>query len=394
MHVCIVVENLPVPFDRRVWLESCALRDAGYEVSVVCPKASKGDPTYEIIDRIHVYKYPAFPPIQRSWQFIVEYLYAVTASLIQVLRARKRHRIDAIQLCNPPDVLWLVAAPLVFFSRIPMVYDQHDLCPELFESRFGRSNGIVPWALRLNERITYRLARHVIATNGSYRHVALQRGRKSPDEVTIVRSGPSVDKLRRVPEDPSLRGGFRHLIAYLGVMGPQDGVENAIRAMAHIRGHLGRHDVKLTLMGDGDAAKDQRRLARDLGLDQCVEFTGRVPDEFVARLLSTAEVGLSPDPKNPLNDVSTMNKTMEYMAYELPVVAFDLVETRVSAADAAVYAQPDDVSLFAEAIVELLDDEVRRKDMGVKGRSRVETELGWHVWKPAYVAVYHQLLVA
>ncbi|MGH3888740.1 MAG: glycosyltransferase family 4 protein [Pseudonocardiaceae bacterium] len=389
-HVCIVVQNLPVPFDRRVWLECQALRAAGYEVSVVCPKG-KRDPAYQELDGVHLFKYPAFPPITRQAMFLAEYTYSILATLVQLVRAWRRRRFGVIQVCNPPDLLWATVLPFKVLFGVRMVFDQHDLCPELYRSRFASPSSLPYRALLLAERLTYRLSAHVIATNESYRRVALERGGKRPADVTVVRTGPDPDRMRRGEQDMTLRRGYRYLLVYLGVMGPQDGVDLALRAMHHIVHVRGRTDVALTLIGDGDAARGLRSLATELGLDGYVEFTGRVPDELVARLLSTADIGLSPDPKNPLNDVSTMNKTMEYMAFELPVVAFDLVETRVSAEDAAVYAEPNRVDRYADSVLELLEDGVRRKQMGTWGRRRVEDVLAWSNQIPPYVGVYDRL---
>jgi glycosyltransferase involved in cell wall biosynthesis len=389
-HVCIVVQNLPVPFDRRVWLECQALRNHGYEVSVVCPKGN-GDPAYQMLDGVHLYRYRAFPPITRQAMFIVEYAYSILATLRNLARVWKRRPFGIVQVCNPPDVLWAAVAPFTLFFGVKMVFDQHDLCPELYRSRFSQPSSVIHRALLLTERMTYRISEHVIATNGSYRKLALQRGRKRETDVTVVRTGPDPDRMCRQEPDPSLRRGHRYLLAYLGVMGPQDGVDLALRAMHHIVHNCGRVDVALTLIGDGDAGQDLRRLAAELRLDRHVQFTGRAPDALVARILSTADIGLSPDPKNPLNDVSTMNKTMEYMSFELPVVAFDLIETRVSAGEAAVYAEPNLIENYASAILDLLADETTRKNMGAVGRRRIEDHLAWRHQIPQYVGVYDRL---
>jgi glycosyltransferase involved in cell wall biosynthesis len=389
-HVTIVVQNLPVPFDRRVWLECRALRDAGYTVSVVCPKG-KGDPAYALHEGVHLYKYAAFPPITRKIMFLAEYAWSILATFVMLLRVWRREPFGVVQVCNPPDVLWVATLPFQLVRGVRLVYDQHDLCPELYLSRFGGTAGFPYRALQLAERVTYRLASHVVSTNDSYRRVALERGGKRPSDVTVVRTGPDPDTMRCVEADESLRRGHDFLLVYLGVMGPQDGVDHALRAMHDIVHVHGRTDVALTLIGDGDAGADLRRLATDLALDDHVHFTGRAPDELVARLLSTADIGLSPDPRNPLNDVSTMNKTMEYMAFELPVVAFDLVETRVSAREAAAYAEPNRDEHFAELVLELLADEVRRKEMGSAGRRRVEDVLAWRNQVDGYVHAYDRL---
>lgn len=403
-HVCIVVQNLPVPFDRRVWLECKALRGAGYEVSVVCPKGRntaptthppqappKRDPAYQELDGVHLFKYPAFPPITRQVMFLAEYAYSILATLVLLARAWRRKPFGVVQVCNPPDVLFAAVLPFQALFGVKLVFDQHDLCPELYRSRFEAQASLPYRALLLAERMTYRLATQVVSTNESYRRVAIDRGGKRPEDVTVVRTGPDPDRMRRGTPDPDLRRGYGHLLVYLGVMGPQDGVDFALRALHEIVHVRGRTDVAMTLIGDGDAGPELRRLAEELKLDGHVEFTGRVPDEKVAQLLSTADIGLSPDPKNPLNDVSTMNKTMEYMAFELPVVAFDLVETRVSAQEAAVYAEPNRVEDYADKILALVDDEVRRKQMGEYGRRRVEDVLAWRHQISPYVGVYDRI---
>jgi glycosyltransferase involved in cell wall biosynthesis len=286
----------------------------------------------------------------------------------------------------------MIARVFGVVSSCQFVYDQHDLCPELLSSRFAKPRPFLMRLLLWLERRTYRTADHVIATNESYARTAMTRGGRNPDDVTVVRTGPDAKKLRRATADPALLHGRRYLCAYLGVMGPQDGVDYVIRAADFIVHELGRSDISFSLMGTGDCFDELVALRDERGLRNYVEFTGRVPDDVVRAVLSTAHVGLSPDPKNPLNDVSTMNKTMEYMAFELPVVAFDLRETRVSAGASAVYAQPNQVDAYAKAIVELLDDERRRESMGRSGRLRVEHELAWEHQAPVYVGVYDGLI--
>jgi len=270
------------------------------------------------------------------------------------------------------------------------VFDQHDLCPEVYESRFPNGSRLVYRTLRLLERATYALSDQVIATNDSYRETAIARGNVPSQRVTVVRTGPDPERLRRGDPVPAWRQGKRYLCAYLGVMGPQDGVDLALRAAATLV-RSGREDVHFVFLGGGDSYEELIGLAADLDLADYVTFTGRVPDQTVFDVLSTADVGLCPDPCNPLNDVSTMNKTMEYMAFELPVVAFDLKETRVSAADAAVYVQPNDTDAYARAVTGLLDDPARRARMGSLGRRRVESELAWTHQAPKYVALYENL---
>jgi glycosyltransferase involved in cell wall biosynthesis len=390
-RVLVIVQNLPVPFDRRVWLECRALTSAGHQVAVVCPKGD-GDSSYQVIDGVEIYKYRPYAPGGSKLSFVSEYAYSFLATAWLTLRARRSGRFAVMQACNPPDIFWPIALLLGALDRTVFVFDHHDLCPELYESRFPDGPRFPYRALRALERRTHRTARHVIATNGSYREIAIRRSGKSPAEVTVVRTGPDPERLVRGEGKAELRRGRKYLAAYIGVMGPQDGVDIVVRA-AHVVVHeLGRDDIAFTLIGKGDCFDELVALRDQLNLAGHVEFTGRAPDSLVAEILSTADIGLSPDPKNPLNDVSTMNKTMEYMAYELPVVAFDLLETRVSAGDAAVYVTPNDVHDYAKAIVDLMDDEARRAQLGKIGRVRIEEELAWSYQRRAYLDIYRQLL--
>lgn len=389
-RVLIIVQNLPVPFDRRVWLECQALIGAGYDVSVVCPKGPD-DPSFDVVDGVAIYKYRPYAPGGSKIGFVIEYIYSFLATAWLVRRARRRGKFQVLQACNPPDIFWPIARVLRRIDGCRFVFDHHDLCPELYESRFPGGATSPYKGLRALELATHRAADHVISTNDSYRQVAITRSGKSPEDVTVVRTGPDPERLRRGTADESCRRGRRFLVAYIGVMGPQDGVDIVVRAAHEVVNTLGRTDIAFTLIGDGDSYDEVVALRDEFGLDGHVEFTGRVPDETVARVMSTADVGLSPDPKNPLNDVSTMNKTMEYMAFELPVVAFDLAETRVSAGDAAVYVEPNDVEKYARAIVDLIDDVPRRRRMASVGRERVERVLAWKHQKKAYLEVYDQL---
>jgi glycosyltransferase involved in cell wall biosynthesis len=393
-RVLIIVQNLPVPFDRRVWLECQALTADGYQVAVVCPKG-KGDPRYQVLDGVELYKYRPYAPGGSKVSFITEYAYSFVATAWHTFKARRRGRFAVMQACNPPDVFWPLALILRALDRTKFVFDHHDLCPELFLSRFpgdGTQGPSLPYrGLRALERATHRTADHVISTNDSYREVAITRSGKKPADVTVVRTGPDPERLRRGEPHPELRRGRRYLAAYIGVMGPQDGVDIVVRAADVVVRELGRDDIAFTLIGSGDCFDELVALRDELGLAGHVEFTGRAPDELVGQIMSTADAGLSPDPKNPLNDLSTMNKTMEYMAFELPVVAFDLRETRVSAADAAVYVTPNDVQEYAKTIVALLDDEAKRIQMGKRGRVRVEQALAWPYQRRAYLGVYRQL---
>ena len=390
-RVLIIVQNLPVPFDRRVWLECQALTAAGYDVTVVCPKG-KDDPAHQVLDGVTLLKYRPYAPGGGALGFVVEYAYSFLATAKQVLRARRQGTFDVLQACNPPDIFWPIARWLRRLDGTRFVFDHHDLCPELYDSRFPQASRLPRRGLLALEKATFRTADHVVATNASYAEIAVRRGGKSPADVTVVRTGPDHERLQRANRVPALRRGRWHLVAYIGVMGPQDGVDLAVRAAAHIVHDLGRDDVAFTFMGAGDSYDDIVALRDELGLRDYLELPGRVPDDTVFEVLSTAAVGLSPDPKNPLNDVSTMNKTMEYMAFGLPVVAFDLKETRVSAGESASYVPSGDVAAYAAAIVQLLDDADRREEMGRAGRLRIEKELGWLHQRTAYVGVYDRLV--
>lgn len=392
-RVLIIIQNLWVPFDRRVWLECQTLKAAGHSVTVVCPKGPN-DPARANIDGIEVYKYRPYFAKNSKATFVVEYLYSFLATGWLALKASRAGRFDVVQTCNPPDIFWPIGLLFKLLQRSRFVFDHHDLCPELYQSRFPDGSAAVHKALLWLEHRTVASADHVIETNDSYRAVDIERHHAAPERVTVVRTGPDPNRLKRSEPDPARRRGRAHLAAYIGVMGPQDGVDIVLRVAHMVVNDFGRQDIAFTLIGSGDCFDDLLALRAKLDLNDYVEFTGRVPDADVAAILSTADVGISPDPKNPLNDVSTMNKTMEYMAFGLPVVAFDLRETRVSAAEAGVYATPNKVAEMARLLVELIDDEPRRKTMGAAGRARVETELAWHYQAARYAAVYQDLIGA
>ena len=389
-RVLIIVQNLPVRIDRRVWQEAQALVRAGYTVSVICPRGV-GDRRFQQVDGVNIWTYRGAPPTRGVLSYIFEFAYCWIRTFILSLFVARRPGFDVIQACNPPDTYWALA---LFYKpfRKKFVFDHHDLCPEVFRSRFRRDSGLLLRLLLLLERGNHRFADHVLVTNESYRRIALTRGRRDPADVTVVRSGPDPDRMRPGTPRPELRRGRPHLACYLGVMGPQDGVDGLVDAIDYFVHSMGRTDCHFVLMGFGDCLADLRAQASRLGLDEFVEFTGRADDQMIRDYLSTADVGLSPDPRSPLNEVSTMNKTLEYMAYQLPVVAYDLHETRVSAGDAAVYAASDDIKDFAHALAELLDSPERRRELGRIGRERIDNELSWRHSARAYVEAYDRLL--
>lgn len=391
-RVLIVVQNLPVRIDRRVWQECRALIACGYQVSVICPRGD-GERRHQIIDGVSVWTYRGAPTASGVLGYIFEFVYCWLRSFALTLAVARKEGFDVIQACNPPDTYWLLAVLYKPFGR-KFVFDHHDLCPELYRSRFDRNSPLLLRVLLLLERANQAMADHVIVTNDSYRQLAMTRGRKRPDRVTVVRSGPDPDLMKPASQRPELRRGRRHLACYLGVMGPQDGVDQLLDAIEHYVHGLRRTDCFFALLGFGDCLDELRVRSSRLALDDWVEFTGLADDVMIRDYLSTAAVGLSPDPRSPLNEISTMNKTLEYMAYGLPVVAYDLVETRVSAADAAVYAASDTAGDFARTLAGLLDDPEGCRVLGARGRERIVNELSWQHSARRYVEIYDHLLGA
>ena len=388
--VLVVVQNLPLPGDRRVWLECQALLEAGYRVAAITPKGD-GDPSYQLLAGVHIHKYkPAFAT-SGVLSFVWEFAYSWVMTAILTARVVRRHgRPAVLQACNPPDTFWLLGLLLRLLFRTRFVFDQHDLCPEVFESRF-EAKGLLHRGLLLLERATYATADHVIVTNESYRAVALGRGHQRPEDVTVVRTGPDTSAMVAVPPDESYLRGHRYLVHFHGVMGPQDGVDVVLRAAAHVVHELGRDDIMFGICGKGDELARMRELCGELGLAGSVELPGRVDDEELFARMSTAVVGLSADPPGPLNDVSTMNKTMEYMSFGLPVLAFDLEETRVSAGEAARYVVPATPEAYGDALVALIEDSAARERMGRSGRSRAVEVLDWAHQRAAYVGAFDLL---
>jgi glycosyltransferase involved in cell wall biosynthesis len=388
--VLILVENLSVPFDRRVWQECRTLTGAGFDVSVICPQGTKRDrDPFELREGVAIHRYPLEVATGGMLGYLREYGSALWHTWRLARKLERERRFDVVQVCNPPDVLFLAVR---FLRRrgARFVFDHHDLVPELYLSRFTRGRDFFYRLTCFLERATFRTADVVISTNESYRRVALTRGRKDPADVFVVRSAPELERFGPRAPDAALKRGRAQLIGYLGVMGPQDGVDHALQALALLRER--RSDWYAVFVGEGDVLPAMKRLALDLGLDDAVEFTGRLPDEDVMRILSTAAVCLAPDPKNPLNDVSTMNKIVEYMAMGRPVVAYDLVEARVSAGDAALYAKANDAVSFAACIEELLERPEQAAAMGARGRARVADALSWERSEQALLAAYDRAL--
>lgn len=389
-RILILVENLPVPFDRRVWMEATTLRQAGYGVSVICPQGQY-PARFEVLDGISIYRYP-LPSRNSIAGHLLEYGRALAMTAGLTLRVWWREGFDVIQSANPPDFFFLIAAVFKLFGK-KFVFDHHDLMPEICETRWtGWKRTVTRTVCLWAERQTFRTADRVIATNESYREVALTRGRVSPERVVVVRSGPRVNRFRAVPARPELKNGKPFLVGYLGVMGPNDGLEYLLQSIAHIVHDLHRSDIQFVCVGGGDLQAKLMAMSQQMRLDEFVRFTGRIPDDEVIGLLSTADLCVAPDPKDALNDVSTMNKIVEYMALGKALVAFDLREARVSAGDAAVYATPNDHVAFAQRIVELLAAPERRQAMGAAGRQRFESVLAWEHQQKNLLQLYRDLV--
>lgn len=391
-HVLIIVQNLPVPLDRRVWLECQALITRGYRVSVICP-TGPGDPARQRIDGVDIYKYSPAREARGFLGFVWEFAYSWVRTAWLSVAVRRRGPFDVIQACNPPDTYWLLA--LIWrLAGVKFVFDHHDLNPELFRSRFGEPTGVAKKvqyrALVWLERRSFRTADHIISTNESYKTVAVQRGSRRPTEVTVVRSGPDTQQMRPIyPVSPRPKTTIN--LVYVGIMGPQDGVDQVLHVMNELVHERGRTNVTATLMGFGDCLEDLKAEATSLNLDAYVTFTGRVDRVQMAEYLSRSDIGLCPDLNTPLNDLSTMNKTMEYMSYALPAVAFDLAETRISGADAVLYVSSGDIAAFTDQVEQLIDNPALRTRLAIRARRRVSSELDWRPQAEAYVGVYDEL---
>jgi len=389
-RILILIQNEPAPSDRHVWNQARALVGAGYDVTIICPKGEDRDrDEYEHLEGVAIHRYDARPADGGTLAFGVEYASALWQIRKLALRLAREKPFDLVHACSPPDFLLLAALPLRR-AGARFVFDHHDLTPELFVSRFGSPGGPVHRATLAAEQVAFRLADVVLSVNESYRRVAIQRGRRRADDVAVVRTGPDLGRFTPTPPDPTLKRGRAHLLSYVGVMGPQDGVDQALLALAMLRER--RDDWHAIFMGSGEMLEDMRRLARELELGDAIEFTGWVEHDTICRVLSSSDVCLAPDPRNPLNDVSSMVKISEYMAMSRPMVSFDLKESRAAAGEAAVFAESGDVGRFAELIDELLADPDRRAQMGAIGRLRVESILAWEHQERALLAAYERAL--
>ncbi len=391
-RILIIVENLPVPFDRRVWQEATTLHEAGYEVSIICPKMKGYTRPKEVVDGIAIYRHPL--PIEGNGVggYLAEYGAALFWQSLLAWRILFTRGFDAIHACNPPDTIFFVAAPFKLLGR-RFLFDHHDVCPELYEAKFGTRRSFLYRIMRGLERWTFRFADISIATNNSYRDIAVQRGGMPQERVFVVRSGPNLERLQPVAPNGKWKHGRRFLVGYVGVMGRQEGIDLLLEAVRYVVYERGRTDIQFVLVGGGTECGAMEDYAREIGVHPYVTFTGRIPDDELIEALSTADVCVNPDRVNAMNDLSTMNKIMEYMALGKPMVQFDLKEGRHSAAEASLYAAPNDPRDLADKLVQLLDSPEQRMRMGEFGRKRVIEKLSWEHEAPnllrAYDALFH-----
>lgn len=390
-RVLIIVENLPVPFDRRVWQEASTLVAAGYEVSIICPIGKGHEARRETINGIDILRHTLPFEASGARGYLVEYGAALFHEMRLALKVAFGRGFDAIHACNPPDLIFLVALPFKWFANKRFLFDHHDINPELYEAKFDGRRDSFWHLLRWFERRTFQAADVVISTNDSYRQIAIDRGGKDPGDIFVVRSGPSLERIRILPPDPVVKKGRDFLIGYVGVIGAQEGIQYLLEAMHILVVERGRRDIQCAIIGGGSSVAEMTALSVAKGLADVVDFYGRVPDAELLRVLNTADVCVNPDEHNAMNDKSTMNKIVEYMALGKPIVQFDLTEGRVSAGDASVYARANDARDMADKIEALLADPAERARMGDYGRRRVEDTLEWRHQEPILLAAYDRL---
>ena len=388
--ILMIVENLPVPFDRRVWQEAVALAGAGASVSVICPKGKGYEADHEVVEGVAVYRHALPAEGDAALGYLREYASALFNEFRLAWRVFFKQGVNVIHGCNPPDLIFLVALPFKLMGA-KFVFDHHDINPELYEAKFNR-RGFFWRLLVVFERLTFLSADIVISTNESYRKIAIERGHKRKDRVFVVRSGPDLRRVRVMPVDPSWKNGRQYLVGFVGVIGDQEGIDLLLKSVKHLVADLGRTDIQFVLVGDGPSRRRMEALSVDMGLSDFVTFLGRAPDEQLFSVLSSADVCVNPDRVNPMNNLSTMNRILEYMAMKKPIVQYDVVEGRVSAADASLYAKANDPIDFAEKILELLGDPAKRERAGEIGRARIENELSWTHQIPKLIEAYMALL--
>jgi glycosyltransferase involved in cell wall biosynthesis len=389
-RVLIIVENLPVPFDRRVWLEATTLHNSGYTVSVICPKAPGYEASEETVNGVHIYRYRLPLEARSAASYLIEYAFALFWQTVLSFKVSRNRGFEVIHICNPPDLIFIVALLHKITGGSKIIFDHHDATPELYEAKFGRRD--LYWRLlTVAEKWTFWTADISIATNESYRRIAINRGAMKPDRVFVVRSGPSLDRLTAMPVDPTWRHGRRFMVGYVGVISKLEGLDLLLAAVDHIVRKRHRTDIQFVVVGSGPEWQSIVRMSIELNLREYVTFTGRVDDVTLFTILSTADLCVNPDRVTPMTDISTMNKIMEYMAFAKPIVQFDVTEGHFSASKSSLYARTNDPVDFAEKILTLVDDEQLRATMGAFGLRRVRESLAWHHEEPQLLAAYETL---
>ena len=389
-RVLIIVENLPSPFDRRVWQEATTLQQHGYEVSIICPTGRGYEDKYEVVDGIHIYRHSLPLEADGALGYALEYSAALFWEFYLSFKVLFSRGFDVIHACNPPDLIFIVGGFFRLFFGKKFIFDHHDINPELYEAKFGRRD--LFWKLMVwCEKMTFKTASVSIATNESYKRIAIERGGMKPENVYVVRSGPKLDRLKVIDAIPALKKGRKYLVGYVGVMGKQEGIDYLLRAAKHLIHNLQRTDIHFGFVGGGTELEQLKDYAAELDIADYVTFTGRVPDQDLLEMLNTADICVNPDVANEMNDKSTMNKIMEYMALAKPIVQFDLTEGRFSAQDASLYACKNDEIDLAIKMLELLDNPEMREKMGALGRKRVVTELEWQYEAPKLISAYDAL---
>lgn len=384
--VLIIVENLPVPFDSRVWKEACSLYSNGYEVTVLCPKGKGFERGYEVLEGVRIYRHPMPKEGDNALGYIWEFSCALFWEFFYALWIYLRHGFHVIQGCNPPDDIFLIALPYKLLG-VKYIFDHHDANPELYLSKYGKM-GLLYKAQVWLEQMTYRLSDVVMATNNSYRDLAIERGGIDPHKVFVVRNGPDLDTFKLVKPNPALKYGKQYLVGYVGTMSIQEGLDILLEVALYIK-NSGRRDVHFTCVGGGPGLASLRRMSKDMNLEDTVNFTGRISNEDLLAVLSTADVCVNPDKPCEMNNISTMIKIMEYMALGKPIVQFDLKQGRFSAGAASLYADSENqIPDFAEKILWLIEHPEKRQEMGAFGVRRVKNELAWEHSVPHLVAAY------
>ncbi|MGA3086857.1 MAG: glycosyltransferase family 4 protein [Thermodesulfobacteriota bacterium] len=389
-RVLFIVENLPVPFDTRPWLEAQALKEKGMEVAIICPRGKGYEAPYEQLKGIHIYRHPFPIEAGKAVEYLLEYGLALFWELLYSLKIFRKIRFEAIHVANPPDLLCLIGL-LYKWRGVRFIFDQHDICPEVMEAKFGKKSFFFK-ALVFWERLSYRTSDLVIATNESYRDLAIQRGKVDPQKIAVVRTGPDLSRIpSEIPKDESLKQGKRFMVGYVGVIEKQEGLDYLVRVVKEIVHSFDRKDILFMIVGGGTQVPVIQALVKEEGLEEYFHFTGRVSDEVLFRCLGNCDVCANPDLFNDASNRSTMRKIMEYMALGKPIVQTEVIEGRYTAQEASLYARPNDQRDFAEKILYLLDHPEEAQRMGAIGKKRIHESLHWGIQKQNLVKAYEIL---